>query len=247
MTLESDTKHAENVRRMFTRIANRYDLLNRLMTLGQDRRWRRETIRSLQLLPNDWLLDVGTGTGDLAFEALTQEEHLHIVACDFTSAMIRLGQVRPEGQDILWIIADAQALPFRHNAFNAVVSGFLLRNVEDVNYSLAEQTRILKRGGRIASLDTTPPAPGPFQALVHLYLRWIIPALGRWIAGDERAYRYLPDTTQAFIPAPELAQIFQTSGFSDVGFIQRMLGTIAIHWGVKKTDKTHAGRSIETS
>ena len=232
---------------MFSRIADRYDLLNRLMTMGQDRRWRRQTIRSLHLLPNQWLLDVGTGTGDMAVEAAGHGGHLHVVACDFTPAMIRLGQVRPEAQYIHWIIADAQALPFKHNAFNAVVSGFLLRNVEDMNDALSEQMRILKRDGRIASLDTTPPSPGSFQTLVRLYLRWIIPVLGRWIAGDGHAYRYLHDTTQAFIPAPELAQIFQTSGFADVGFVRRMLGTIAIHWGIKQTVSTFAGSPIETS
>ena len=231
---------------MFTRIASRYDLLNRLMTLGQDRRWRRETIRALQLNPGERLLDVGTGTGDLAYEALQQEERIHVIACDFTAAMIRLGQARPEGQQIQWVISDAQALPFTPNAFNAVVSGFLLRNVEDVKHSLQEQARILQGGGRIASLDTTPPPPGPFRALARLYLKWIIPALGRWIAGDESAYRYLPDTTQAFISAPELALIFQTCGYAGVGFGRRMLGTIAIHWGQKQVDSDDARPSTET-
>jgi demethylmenaquinone methyltransferase/2-methoxy-6-polyprenyl-1,4-benzoquinol methylase len=240
MNPEKSSKRVGDVRDMFTRIAGRYDLLNRLMTLGQDRRWRRETIRSLQLLPGDTLLDVGTGTGDLAYEALRQQAQLRVIACDFTMAMIQHGQDQNESHRIDWLIADAQALPFAPEAFDAVTSGFLLRNVMDLQLSLAEQARILKSRGRVTSLDTTPPQPGPLRPLLNLYLRWIIPALGRWIARDESAYHYLPDTTRAFITAPGLAHSFRSCGFEEVGFVRRMLGSIAIHWGVKPAQENLA-------
>jgi len=236
MNPESGAKRAEEVRRMFTRIASRYNRLNRLMTFGQDRHWRRETIRSLALNPGEWLLDIGTGTGDLAYEAIRQRGQLRVIACDFTSAMIQYGQGLHEEQPIQWVIADAQSLPFASKTFDAVVSGFLLRNVVDLKRTLGEQARILKLEGRIACLDTTPPQAGPFRPLILLYLRWIIPTLGRWIAGDERAYRYLPDTTRDFLPAPELARVIQSCGFKAVSYVRRMLGTIAIHRGVKSKD-----------
>ncbi len=222
-------KQAAQVRRMFTHIASRYNLLNNLMTMGRDRLWRRDTIRSLGLQSGEWLLDIGTGTGDLVFEALRQQEDINLVGCDFTAAMIERGRHRSNGQKIHWVIADAQALPFSSASFDAIVSGFLLRNVESIHTTLSEQSRTLKPYGRIASLDTTPSEPGIFQPVLRIYFKRVIPFLGRWIAKDKQAYEYLAKTTSAFLPASNLVEAFQSCGFEEVGFIRRMLGTIAIH------------------
>ena len=230
MKAASTPTGADDVRRMFTRIAGRYDLLNRLMTLGQDRRWRRQTIAKLRLNPHDRLLDIGAGTGDLVIEALRQDRTLNVIAADFTPAMIRQGQSREVTPHVRWVVADAQALPFASKTFDAVVCGFLLRNVEDVDQALREQVRILRSGGRVASLDTTPPKNGIIRPLIQLYYRWVIPFLGRCIARDEYAYRYLPESSQSFLPAPLLAHKFISNGFSGVQYVRRMLGTIAIHW-----------------
>jgi demethylmenaquinone methyltransferase/2-methoxy-6-polyprenyl-1,4-benzoquinol methylase len=238
MKVEEMGKRAEDVQRMFTRIASRYDLLNRLMTMGQDRRWRRETIRRLDLSAGARLLDIGAGTGDLAFAAARQQPDAKIIACDFTAAMIYQGRQRILARPIQWVIADAQALPFPRNSFNAVVSGFLLRNVTDLELALEEQARILIPNGRVATLDTTPPRSGPLAPILRFYFRWIIPALGRYIAGDEGAYRYLPDSTQTFVSASELASRFIARGFKNVKYVRRMFGTIAIHWGVKSSTTT---------
>ncbi len=231
-----EARNANEVRDMFTRIAARYNLLNRLMTLGQDHTWRRETIQQLNLRAGDLLLDVGTGTGDLAFEALHQIDELRVVASDFTPGMINIGKVKPEGHRPMWVIADAQHLPFTDNVFNAVVSGFLLRNVIDLDVALREQARILRHAGRIASLDTTPLSTGILRPLLEFFLQRVIPFLGNVFAGDRAAYRYLPETTEHFLAAEALAERLKVAGFNGVHFIRRMFGTIAVHWA-KKPDR----------
>ncbi|MGB2896210.1 MAG: ubiquinone/menaquinone biosynthesis methyltransferase [Anaerolineales bacterium] len=228
-----EARNADEVRDMFTRIAARYNLLNRLMTLGQDHAWRRETIRQLKLRAGDLLLDVGTGTGDLAFEALHQTDELRVVASDFTPGMINIGRVKPEGHRPMWVIADAQNLPFTDDAFNAIVSGFLLRNVVDLDATLSEQARILLHAGRIASLDTTPLSTGVLRPLLEFFLQRVIPFLGSVFAGDRESYRYLPESTEHFLAAEVLAERLEAAGFDGVHFTRRMFGTIAVHWARK--------------
>lgn len=226
-------RSANEVRDIFARIAARYDLLNRLMTLGRDRAWRRETIRQLNLQPGDRLLDLGTGTGDLAFEALHQTDELRVAACDFTPQMIKIGKGRPEGHRLMWLIADAQHLPFTDETFNAVVSGFLLRNVMDLDAALHEQVRVLRNAGRIAGLDTTPLSTGIHRPLLEFFLYRVIPLLGSVFAGDPAAYRYLPVSTERFLPAETLAERLKAAGLDGIHFLRRMFGTIAIHWARK--------------
>lgn len=221
------------VRAMFARIARRYDLMNRLMTGGQDVRWRREVIRRAGLTPGARLLDLGAGTGDLAREALHQQPRCRPYAADFTLEMMQVGRTRAGSQAVQWVAADALALPFPDAAFDAVVSGFLLRNVADVPRALAEQFRVLKPGGRWVALDTTRPQRTLFWPLVRLHLGVVIPWLGRLITGDAEAYRYLPESTQGFLPAETLAAMLREAGFAKVGFRRLMFGTIAIHWAVR--------------
>lgn len=223
---------------MFTRIAHRYDLMNRLMTVGQDVRWRREVIGRAQIPSGGYILDLGTGTGDLAREALRQVPGCHVVAADLTLEMMRVGRERyvthygPHNR-IAWITSDALQVPFPEHTFEAVVSGFLLRNVIDIRKTLAEQYRLLKPGGRFVALDTTQPTKSLFSPFVRIHLGLIIPALGRLLVGEVDAYTYLPETTSKFLGAEQLAVLIQRAGFREVGFRRLMFGTIAIHWGKK--------------
>lgn len=224
-------KQARNIQGLFTRIASHYDLMNHLMTFGQDLRWRREVIRRAVPGPSAHLLDLGTGTGDLARAALRQFPAARVTAVDITAEMMRIGKRRDARP--AWISADAACLPFPPQTFDAAVSGFLVRNVPDVPGILREQCRVLKSGGRIVILDTTRPQPGIFAPLVWLHLHLVIPLLGRMIALRGKDYQYLRDSTVNFLPAETLAAHMAASGFRDIGFRRLMFGTVAIHWGVK--------------
>jgi demethylmenaquinone methyltransferase / 2-methoxy-6-polyprenyl-1,4-benzoquinol methylase len=226
-------EHSLQVKSMFARIARRYDLMNRLMTAGQDVRWRKEVIRRAALPENGSLLDLGTGTGDLALESLRQRTNSRAFAADFTLEMMRVGQGRIENERLSWCGADALNLPFASNSFDAVVSGFLMRNVSDVPQALREQVRVLKPGGRLVILDTTRPRPNLLSPLVQIHLKYVIPALGALVTGQAEAYRYLPESTRRFLAAEQLALSIQEAGLESTAFRVMMFGTTAIHWGIK--------------
>ena len=223
-------ERAQYVQRMFARIAGRYDLMNRLMTGGQDIRWRKQVIKLARLKPNASLLDLGTGTGDLAREALLQEPQAKVTAADFTIEMMRVGK---KSGNLQFSAADALNLPFKDSTFDAVVSGFLMRNVTDIQQALKEQYRALKPGGRIVILDTTRPKKNLLSPFIKFHMHVIIPTLGGILSGVREAYTYLPDTTEGFLTAEELTVRMVAVGFRRVNFERLMFGTIAIHWGEK--------------
>ena len=230
MTQLTGQERAQYVQSMFTKIAYRYDLMNRLMTGGQDVRWRKEVISLTKLRPHASLLDLGTGTGDLARQALTQYPKANVTAADFTLEMMRVGK---KNGDLNFSSADALNLPFKETSFDAVVSGFLMRNVIDVQQALKEQLRTLKPGGRIVILDTTRPKKNLLSPFIKFHMHVIIPALGGMLSGIRDAYEYLPDSTEGFLTAEELSVRMVAVGFRRVQFKRLMFGTIAIHWGEK--------------
>lgn len=236
MTRLGGTDRALYVQSMFARIAGRYDLMNRLMTAGQDVGWRRLTLDLAQLPVGGRLLDLGTGTGELALEALRRDPSLEVVGGDFTLEMMQVGQRRPQGWRVQWAGTDALNLPFPDHTFDAVTSGYLMRNVVEVCRAWREQYRVLKPGGYVVCLDTTPPPRHLLHPVINFYLHVVIPALGRLVAGESEAYTYLPDSTENFLPAERLAERMTEAGFKAVQFRRLMLGTMAIHWGKKIVD-----------
>lgn len=230
MTRLTGQKRAAYVQNMFSRIAGRYDLMNRLMTAGQDIRWRKQVIQLAQLNNDSCLLDIGTGTGDLAREALAQYPQLKVIAADFTLEMMRVGQ---KNGALNFSSADTLSLPFEDETFDALVSGFLMRNVVDLPQALQEQYRVLKKGGRVVILDTTRPKKNILSPLIWLHMHLVIPLLGRLLTGSGEAYRYLPETTEGFLAAEDLASRLAAAGFQNTHFQRFMFGTIAIHWAHK--------------
>lgn len=226
-------ERAEVVRDIFERIAPRYDLMNRMMTFGLDRQWRRYVIRKAAIPPGGKLLDIATGTGDIAFEALTHIPRVMAIGADFVPAIMKVGRTRPHGYRVRWSAADALSLPFPDDTFHAVTHGFLVRNVIDIPRALREQWRVLKPGGHVVCLDTTPPPPNLLRPFLTFYLTRIIPVVGAMVTGHRDAYTYLPNSTMGFKPPEDLAVLMRDAGFIDVGWRRFMLNTIAIHWGNK--------------
>lgn len=225
------TTRARENQAMFARVAPRYDLMNRLMTAGMDGSWRRELIERAHLPANARVLDLGTGTGDIAHAIQQQYPDSKTIAGDYTYEMMDAGKQR--GRNLMWSAADALHLPFPDGQFDAVVSGFLLRNVADIDHALREQLRVLKPNGRWVALDTTRPEKNLFYPFIQFHLQTVIPTLGRFLTGQGTAYKYLTTSTRNFLPAEDLAGRAREAGFRDVGFARRNFGTIAIHWGQK--------------
>jgi demethylmenaquinone methyltransferase/2-methoxy-6-polyprenyl-1,4-benzoquinol methylase len=230
MTQLTGKERATYVQNMFTKIARRYDIMNRLMTGGQDIRWRKRVIELARLNSKSSLLDLGTGTGDIAREALTQFPRANVIAADFTLEMMRVGQ---KNGRLNFSTADALRLPFNDASFDALVSGFLMRNVIDLQKAIQEQHRVLKNGGRIVILDTTRPKKNILSPFIWLHMHFVIPTLGGFLTGEKDAYRYLPETTEGFVTAEEMASRLAAAGFKKINYERFMFGTIAIHWGEK--------------
>ena len=221
------------VNRMFARIAPTYDLMNRLMTGGQDMRWRELVLDLCRLPPHGRLLDVGTGTGDLAALARRRDPTVDVVGADFTYEMMAVGRQQLARRRLPFVQADTLALPFADAEFDAVVSAFLVRNVVERRRALAEQARVTKPGGRVVCLETTPPDNSVLGPLFQLYFFRVVPILGGLVAGDAEAYRYLPHSTVDFPEPAELARTMEQVGLRNVVYRELMFGAVAIHVGTR--------------
>jgi demethylmenaquinone methyltransferase/2-methoxy-6-polyprenyl-1,4-benzoquinol methylase len=235
------TTSAPDVREMFGRIVPRYDVVNRLMSFGMDRYWRRVAARAAKPAGRR-VLDLGTGTGDLALE-LRRLGASHVVGADFTAPMLRGAQakvaVSAERGDATypsWVLADGLQLPFRDATFDAITNAFVLRNLADLRAGLVEMARVLRGGGRLVCLDMTQPPRGPFGAAYRLYFNHLMPPLAGVLSGDRAAYRYLPNSLRGFPSAPALAQMLTDLGFIDVRVRRLGGGAVALHVARKAPD-----------
>ncbi len=221
------------VRKMFDAIAGRYDLMNRVMTMGQDQKWRRFVVKKAEDPGKGYCLDLATGTGDIAALSRVTYPEATVIGADFSGNMLLEAKRRFKENDIFWQSCDANSLPYINDTFESVTFGYLLRNVDDTVRVLKEVYRVLKPGGRVVCLDTTPPEKGIFYPFIQGYFRYGIPLLGKFIARDKSAYAYLTGSTMDFYSAAELVACFEEAGFKKVSHKKFMMGTISIHWGTK--------------
>lgn len=221
------------VEKMFDAIADRYDLMNRVMTFGQDRRWREFVVASGGEVGRGWVLDLACGTGEIAAQFKRSNPNARVIGADFSRNMLTRARQALSPVGLQFQACDANQLPYRDNTFQAVSFGYLLRNVDDSLTVLKEVYRVLGTGGRVICLDTTPPARNLLYPFIHVYLAFVIPLLGRLIARDQSAYAYLTGSTMDFYDADTLARLFEEAGFAQVSYKKFMFGTIAVHWGTK--------------
>ncbi|MBN2007440.1 MAG: ubiquinone/menaquinone biosynthesis methyltransferase, partial [Anaerolineae bacterium] len=192
------------IRTLFTRIAPSYDKINRLLSLGQDQNWRKHALARAHVPPGGKLLDIATGTGDVALLAAERLPDAQIVGADLTLAMLDVAREKARKQAahrIRWVNSDGLALAFSDNTFDAVISVFMLRNVPDVAQAFAEQVRVIRPGGRVVCLEMTWPQRFPMRWFFWLYFFGVAPLLGQLIAKNRAAYTYLPQSVRQF-PAP---------------------------------------------
>lgn len=218
--------HGAIVQSMFGQVAGRYDLMNVLMTMGQDWRWRRHIHRASELRAGDEVLDLATGTGQLAFDALTQEG-VRVTGADFTQEMLDIARARPRGGEVNWVHADALDLPFADESFDVVTHGYLLRNITDIPRALSEQYRVLRPGGRLVALETSPPR-GVMKPFTTLWIENAFPLLGRAFGTDPEAYEYLSATTRGFRTPNQVVAMILDAGFIDVRVTPFMFGTLSV-------------------
>ncbi|MBS3783629.1 MAG: ubiquinone/menaquinone biosynthesis methyltransferase [Anaerolineae bacterium] len=231
--------------RLFARIARWYDLMNRLMSLGQDRRWRNLAADALALPPQGRVLDVGTGTGDMMLALLRRWPDATVVGVDPTRAMLQIGYrklevvsgpAQPIGSTrspVGWAQADGLYLPFPDEHFDAAVSAFVLRNVVDVEQALGEQRRVVQDGGRVGCLEMSWPSTPPFSTLFHVYFADVMPRITGLLSGQPAAYRYLPRSVQRFQTPEELIRTMERVGLVDVRCRKVALGTVTLHIGTR--------------
>lgn len=232
-------KSGPRVRRMFGEIAGKYDFLNHLLSLNIDRYWRWRTVRTVAPKSGDRILDVCTGTGDLAlaYHKATNGE-AEIVGADFCHEMLAIGHQKGmkarAGDRLTFIEADTQSLPFPSDRFNIVTVAFGLRNVADTDAGLAEMTRVCSPGGHVAVLEFSSPEWQPFKGIYSWYFRNVLPRIGQMLARNaESAYSYLPESVGEFPQGEALAERMRRVGLTEVSYRPLTLGVATLYVGKK--------------
>ncbi len=227
------------VHQLFGQIASRYDLMNRILSLGWDLAWRRRAAQ-LAVGSGSNVLDIGTGTGDLAIElAKRVGAGGRVTGLDFSVEMLHFAKLKVQAlgdslvERLQFVVGDALSLPFPDESFDAVTMGFVLRNLKDYTRALEEVHRVLRPGGKLVILDLGRPAFAPLRALYYLGFFGIVPLLGLINKGNISAYFYLPRSLLAYPPQRQLAALMRDVGFNEVGYTNLAGGISCVHTGVR--------------
>jgi len=228
-------RRPERIEAMFGAIAARYDLMNRLMTAGLDRRWRRAAAGAADLSPAQRALDVCCGTGDLVLALARRYPGSHVTGVDFSEEMLRLARGKAEraglGGTVEFVRGDLLQLPFADDSFAATTVAFGVRNVTDLSRAFAEMRRVTRPGGRVVCLEISTPPGGPGRRFHELWFDRLVPALGRLVAEEGSAYSYLPASVRDFPTAERLSLVMFEAGLAAVHFVRFGFGIIAMHVG----------------
>jgi demethylmenaquinone methyltransferase/2-methoxy-6-polyprenyl-1,4-benzoquinol methylase len=228
----------ENIQRMFGNIAPRYDFLNRLLSFGIDRHWRTKAVRLLKFREGARILDVATGTGDVALEiAKSTPESVRITGADFCREMVELGEAKvaasPYAARIDFRVAPCEDLPFPDNTFDSITIAFGIRNVVDRKLGLAEMWRVLHPGGRLIILEFSTPRSLLFRQIYYFYFRRLLPVIGGMFS-RYNAYKYLPDSVLEFPSHEEFSRMIAEAGFKNIHIHELTFGIASIYAGEKE-------------
>lgn len=230
-------KSSQRVRKMFGEIAPKYDRMNHLLSMNVDRYWRWKAVRTLAPNQTDPILDVCTGTGDLAFSFHKYTDgKVPVIGSDFCFEMLEVGRQKSSKttRDVSFVEADAQNLPFEDGQFQVVSAAFGLRNVADTDQGLAEMTRVCKPGGKVAILEFSVPRHQPIKAMYGWYFSNVLPRIGQMLARNETdAYSYLPDSVGEFPCYEKLTQRMLKAGLSSAKFLPLTFGIATLYIGTK--------------
>jgi demethylmenaquinone methyltransferase/2-methoxy-6-polyprenyl-1,4-benzoquinol methylase len=232
----SSAKH-EQVRSMFNSIAPVYDIMNRLMTFGIDKHWRALTVKTVRKSGAKKLLDIATGTGDLAIKLAKEIDGSHVTGVDLSEGMIAVGQQKVDQANlsdrITLATADALQLPFPDNSFDAITVAYGVRNFEHLDKGYLEMLRVLRPGGLLCVLELTPPSSPMVKPFYAAYTRGIIPIVGRLLSNDKRAYTYLPESIAA-VPAREnMLDLMRNAGFASTSYRSLTFGVCTLYTACK--------------
>ncbi len=233
---KSDQSKKEEVAEMFDNISERYDFLNHFLSLGIDKLWRKKAIKLLKPLGPKKIIDLATGTGDFAIEALKLNPN-QVVGVDISNGMLEQGRIKMKKRGVDNIISmeygDSEHLPFEDGTFDALTVGFGVRNYENLEKGLAEMLRVLNTGGMAVILEFSKPKKSPVKQALGFYSKYIIPLLGKSISKDASAYSYLPESVQAFPEGQAFKEILEKVGYRDVRSKLVSGGIATIYYGVK--------------
>ena len=228
---------SRQIRDVFTAIAPRYDFLNRLLSIGRDRYWRKVAIDRLAPKANERIIDIATGTGDVLVEIASRNHSVRILGIDFSRRILDLGRTKlmKKGYDraVSFQIGSGECLPFADKSFDGAVCAFGIRNFSDVKLGLMEFYRILKPGGRAVILEFSVPSTPVLSHIYNWYFNVILPRIGRLVSGHDNAYSYLPESVADFPDQKKFVSLIEETGFHKVSFNELSFGIVSIHLGHK--------------
>lgn len=220
----------EYIQKMFAGISHHYDFLNHLLSLGRDKYWRRFAAAKL---PTGNILDVCSGTGDVAIEVSNKSR---VVASDYCGEMLQLCIQKKENMnidDVACVQNDAENLSFKEGTFDGAIVAFGIRNVSDVKKALSEMRRVVRKGGRVVILEFSQPENRFFKSIYYLYFKWILPSIGAVISRKKDAYSYLPSSVMAFPERNEFVKLMEESGMEHIEYHDLTFGIVTVYVGVK--------------